>query len=673
MGIEQANPMRSGGVLRRAMAVPFLLALAVALVAPHTSFARTPLIVEGTQSIFQRVLSRPGAGVYETIAAETLIESPPVFSHYYVFARQTEAGREWLEVGPNRAQEPTGWVLADKTLPWRQSIVLSFGNSQGRLPVLFFDQQEKLEELIANPQLGTRAQLLTESISTNQLAPDSGVVAVEPEETVPLIEQFYMLPILEAKRTPVASCGPRCRSTKVVKVASIPAPENEVPKEDVEPEPFRVGVVFAIDTTRSMGPFIERTREAVKKIYDQISATPEGDKVSFGIVGFRDNVEAAPGLEYVSKTFMPLAPEFDANAFLSAVDGMQAADVSSQGFAEDGLAGVWEALESTDWEPFGGRYIIYITDAPYRTAGNDLSSTKKRAQDINAKAQDDVRKVAIYSLFLETPAGRDIQGNAKEQLDILSAWEGSDPLVFSVPNGSVDEFGNKVDGLAQSLISGIEATRQGQLPDVAECDANPESMNCITSEVGRAMILSWLGRQNEARAPDVFEAWAADFALNEPLRRAMDIRVLLTKNQLNDTYIALKAIEQAAGQMDDSPDDFFVVLQSVTANLLTDPYSIPGLDSSSVAGSLELSDFPSLGDLLGEYMADLPYRSDIAEITPPIWRDMSDGDRDSVIIAIKSKLAMYESYYADTDKWILLNESAGDGEAVYPVPLSLMP
>jgi hypothetical protein len=64
---------------------------------------------------------------------------------------------------------------------------------------------------------------------------------------------------------------------------------------------FSASVVFVIDSTISMGPYIERTKEAIDKIYKRIEKEQLQDKVKFGLVAYRSSVKAVPGLEYDAK------------------------------------------------------------------------------------------------------------------------------------------------------------------------------------------------------------------------------------------------------------------------------------------------------------------------------------------------------------------------------------
>ena len=117
-------------------------------IANNALAAREPLLIEGTSSLYQRVLTRPGASVHTEANAGTEVEAPPVFTVYYVFARQSIGSDAWIEVGPSKDRDPVGWVLEAKTVEWHQSLSLAFTNPAGRLPVLFFDDRDSLIDFI---------------------------------------------------------------------------------------------------------------------------------------------------------------------------------------------------------------------------------------------------------------------------------------------------------------------------------------------------------------------------------------------------------------------------------------------------------------------------------------------------------------------------------------------
>jgi hypothetical protein len=101
-----------------------LLALLSALPA-EAQPRRTPLLVEGAQTLTQRVILRPGATLHPRPDAA----SPrpiPGFSVLHVYARQGE----WLEVG-REATRAEGWVREAQTIPWRHTMVAAFTTRPG--------------------------------------------------------------------------------------------------------------------------------------------------------------------------------------------------------------------------------------------------------------------------------------------------------------------------------------------------------------------------------------------------------------------------------------------------------------------------------------------------------------------------------------------------------------
>ena len=83
---------------------------------------------------------------------------------------------------------------------------------------------------------------------------------------------------------------------------------------------------------------------------------------------------------------------------------MKPATVSSPRFSEDAYAGVMTALHDVEWNNFGGRYVVLITDAGALKGNDPFSSTMLDAPQVKLEAQH--RGVAIYAMHLKTPEGK---------------------------------------------------------------------------------------------------------------------------------------------------------------------------------------------------------------------------------------------------------------------------
>ena len=93
--------------------------------------------------------------------------------------------------------------------------------------------------------------------------------------------------------------------------------------------------VFVIDMTSSMSPYIEAVRNAVGSAAQALSANFQGtsSQLRLGLVGYRDNMDMSPGIEFVARNFTPQLREAGAFADLmtsGGVDGtIEAAKVGS--------------------------------------------------------------------------------------------------------------------------------------------------------------------------------------------------------------------------------------------------------------------------------------------------------------------------------------------------------
>ncbi|RLW57079.1 MAG: hypothetical protein B6D69_00605, partial [gamma proteobacterium symbiont of Stewartia floridana] len=329
-----------------------------------------PLLMEGKQSLYQRVLSKPGAQVFSQVQQGSGSATAP-FSVYYVYDRIQQQGSDWIQVGLSRHGTIEGWIPEIDTIPWNQGLTVAFRDPLGSDRVLLFNEKHALKEVIEDQSSDNYRALYT-AAETGKLTADSPVVAIQPRTHIDILKDFYLVPIRDHEDIYIGSEQARMLQISSVPLQPIqqPAKKKQAPAES-EPkrQAFRSAVVFVIDSTLSMDPYIDRTREAVRKIYDTITKEDLTGDVSFGLVAFRDNPDAAPGLEYLTETYVDLDQGQNADSFFSQVSTLKAATVSSRDFKEDSYAGVNEAIAGIDWQNQDARYVVLITDAGPREAG----------------------------------------------------------------------------------------------------------------------------------------------------------------------------------------------------------------------------------------------------------------------------------------------------------------
>ncbi|RLW58214.1 MAG: hypothetical protein B6D70_13800, partial [gamma proteobacterium symbiont of Stewartia floridana] len=362
-----------------------------------------PLLMEGKQSLYQRVLSKPGAQVFSQVQQGSGSATAP-FSVYYVYDRIQQQGSDWIQVGLSRHGTIEGWIPEIDTIPWNQGLTVAFRDPLGSDRVLLFNEKHALKEVIEDQSSDNYRALYT-AAETGKLTADSPVVAIQPRTHIDILKDFYLVPIRDHEDIYIGSEQARMLQISSVPLQPIqqPAKKKQAPAES-EPkrQAFRSAVVFVIDSTLSMDPYIDRTREAVRKIYDTITKEDLTGDVSFGLVAFRDNPDAAPGLEYLTETYVDLDQGQNADSFFSQVSTLKAATVSSRDFKEDSYAGVNEAIAGIDWQNQDARYVVLITDAGPREAGDPLSGTGLSSSALRSLAQN--KGIALSVLHLLTPS-----------------------------------------------------------------------------------------------------------------------------------------------------------------------------------------------------------------------------------------------------------------------------
>jgi len=648
--------------------VSLRIALLLSLVgAPGLAFAE-PETLEGSQSLYKRVLTLRTAQVVSEPASSNVIEVPTAFTAFYVFGSEEVDGEKWLAVGPSSTDEATGWIAERTTVEWKHQMVLTFTNPAGRLRTLFFEDEEKLIDFVEDEAFPINAPRVVAQASAGNPPQEFGVVTIEPSEFIDFTdpENFYLAPILEAKTIFLAN-----RRSTIFKMASIPLQEEDTQvEEEVDPTTFTVGVTFVIDTTSSMQDYIDRTRDTIEAIFNTIRNSPVGEQVSFGLVGFRDNVEAVPELEYTSQVLVNLDYPGDPEKFMREVSKVTAAEVSSRGWQEDGLAGMMTALELESWKDFQGRYIIYIGDSPVRwTSADPLSTTGMEPRDVNEAARE--KHIAVISLLLETAIGQDYHEDAERHLRSLSFWDDQNEVPFyKIPGGDLDAFGNQIQEIADHLTADIDRVLGGNFGSSPETEDEGNPL----AGIGHAMEMAWLGRVRGTNAPDVIEGWAPRFALDDPINKfAFDVRVLLSRNQLNDLYTSLSAIlSLPANVIDENSEGFIRLLRSVIAQVKNDPERSQVLDSS-LDLTVDAGEINDLGDALGEFIDNLPLNEGFTALTSDDWNDMLASERQDFLAEAESKMQLLKHYFGERDKWVPLHPDAPEGEHVYPIPLEALP
>lgn len=598
----------------------------------------------------RRIVTLPGAELSETPGG---VGPPlPAFSIFYVYDEREVGGRPWLEIGRSAVGGPQGWIAAEHAEDWKTMLVMEYAPKGGRAPVLFFRQKQELVRFVRDPHVAQEAAHAYGAIREGTLGGDY-IIAIEPDIAVDP-DRPYLMPILDSQTDLFDSLDP----VTLVEVAGLTLDAGG--SEAAAPAPmraFRYGVVFAIDTTSSMGRYIGETRDVVRTVIDAFDEAGLSETVDFGLVGFRDHLGADAGIGYVSRTYQPLDAGASVASVLANFDLMEPTGASTEGFDEDAFAGLHEALNGMGWSGYDFRMVVLITDAGPRR-GSDPKAARPGYDVINVRENAARQNVALAAIHLLTPEARragNVGGAAEIYTALTTTGDETVAKYFAVETEDPQGFRGQITSFARGLVSSVAASAKGERierrTDVASLG------DAVVNEVFRAQ-LDFLGDTGGQGAPAFARAWAADRDLTDPATRGLNVKVFLTRQQLSGLAEGAEAILAAYEEQRAGGGDFFRLMRAFSAQ-----------NAVEGAGSRPISE---AGRLLPAFLEALPYRSDFLALDPQMWSAGGPTFQRELAETLRSKLRAYRDIAGSATGWVDLGAGRRD-EDVYAVSLDLLP
>ena len=642
--------------------IRIVFAASLALLASNLFAADKPLLMEGKKTLYQRVLSIPEAHLFKTPTKTADATEIIPFSVLYVY----EKGSDWIKVGYDSFGETAGWVPRDQAIVWNQALTVSFKDPQDTQRVMLFNSKDDLEKLV-NDYDRDGYQSLYDSIVDGNPPENSPVIAIQPEAHLEIRDNFYLVPIIQHEDVYLDN-----EQARLLEIASVPLDDSsessDVSAINKDNRTYRSGIHFVIDSTQSMGPYIDRTREAVAKVYSAIEKQGLTNQVSFGLTAYRDNIDQVPELEYLTRRYVDLQQGTDVEQFFEGVNSLSPSQVSSRDFREDAYAGIKSAIEDSNWDNFDARYVVLITDAGPRESYDSLGSTRLGAQELRQLAYD--KSVSVWVLHLRTPSAAANHENAESLYKQLSYYPGIGDFYYAVSLGQVDEFGNVLEILANQITQQVLATTNGvpplPIPELETGETQLSQLQDRVAKLGNALRMRYIQKESGQPLPKVFDAWMVDRDFMNPERSSVDVRVLLTRDQLSDLKNVMQQVLELAEEGVLSPQSFIDDLKSLAATVSRDPSSVGG--STSGAGV-------NLADLgyMREYIEDLPYTGEVMDLTLESWEEWSAKVQIEFIHRLESKISYYQALHDHTDLWVTPGGGPVNGNSVFPVALDLLP
>jgi serine/threonine-protein kinase PpkA len=653
--------------------------------------SRRPVTISAESTLPLRVLVRPLSHIYrEKGSPEIVKENVPTFQAFYVYSRpEDNRGRNgaqgWYEVGSNDRGSVLGWMRAQDVIEWKQTMSLAYTHPEGRHPVLMFAYHDDLLELVKLPEWRRteRMQQLYATIESGEAIPANfPVLSVEPQKMIDINKEFYLLPITDfeiikidgyregrlVKLAAATAFGPDVRDTSDIRNNSQYRQAAATNATTIAPQAIQelqADIVFVIDTTKSMQPYIDGVRDIIKDAVRRVSqnASPS---LRFGLWGYRDDPSLTPAIRYDTKNYTPeLQP---VEAFESTVSGVEEASDSTVGYAEDVFSGVYDALTETRWRPDALRLLVLIGDAPGHGLGHRQNLRGQSAETLRTLAND--KKAYIIAFYIKDPRYVRYHGLAAGQFRQLANNRGvreGPTYDGSLSTGELDAFRRHIRDTFEVFVKMVEQTKQRRVPsrdDLAKPHGTsepPSPAQRLAADMGYAALVEWIGSKTRAKAPRDITAWAVDKDLIDPDIAAMEVRVLLNKRQLDSLKTVLSEVIAAGRRGLVGGEDFFTALQAVSATTVREPNDIKNARSLVDTG------------LIPEFLQGLPYKSRLMHMSNEEWEGLSNDQQDQFLRQLEAHIEYYATVHDTQEGWVQLNPHDDPADKMYPVPLSMLP
>jgi len=678
---------------------------------------RVPVKIEGKKVLPLRVLTRPFSNIYTEKSIESGIEQSqvPAMQPFYVYTRPSAEDLElesgWYEVGSDSQGKVIGWMQSKDVFEWKQTMCLVYTHPEGRKPVLMFDSKSTINKLIKMPEEERVKDVdaIYAAIDEHNISKNFVVKSVEPKRAVDIKKEFYLLPILDFEAVEIAG-----RPARIVKLAAVTnaragarekgdirknekyknnalAASTKVSKTILKKLP--VDIVWVIDTTVSMRPYIQDTLDLIQTASTKMAEnTQDNVTLNFGVWGYRDSVEDMPKIEYTTKNYTPEL--VGVKDFINVLSNVKVTPVDSVDYPEDMFSGISDAMEKTAWSSEGMKLVILVGDAPSHQSGHKWNLSKQNEETLRNSADDN--SIYIAALHIDNPKAKRFHELATTQYQSLSTNPGSkDDYAFEeILSTDKEAFKESANKLANEFIKGINNIRQvikavpnvkspidknltsitsGELAFsdennmvdinevIPEVPMSDKSMTGMANRMFRAAMIEWIGSQTGAEAPKDIVAWVIDKDLMDPGVPSLDVKLLINKRQLDSLATAIEDIIRAGNKRQTSSENFFSLLQATAVTITRDPNKIK--EAKRVADS----------GLIPEFLVGLPYESEVMALTDEYWSGKSIDEQNQFINSLESKVTRFRDIHDTPELWIELNKGDDIDEYVYPLSIDDLP
>ena len=563
------------------------------------------------------------------------------------------AGTAWYRVATTEVVEQGtqyGWVPAEDVSEWWHREAIGFlPRENGRQRVRFYADASAWQDGFTR---------FGQAPHEDELA-----LGIEPES---LGNAGFVMPVLESQEGVTLDVDGSVHDLYRVAfiAARTGAGSDEAPAETLQETlgDFMVDVVFCVDGSGSMQPYMEAVREAIAKVSTQLEQQHPAlaERFRFGLVTFRD-----PGQARIVCT---LADGRDHARFLEQVAALHDSGGAEEG--EDVLSGMKLAIGEMDWCPIGFKQVILVGDEaaftpehrPERNpSGLSIADLLGMAQPVEGALRP-IDALKVCRVISTVEIQRKVNGEALDALrtrqfsELAGLGEGTHfpgeafrfgpGEVASMRDALVADLTRRIDG-ARAVAGLIEGTPLPAQP-LAQDDrfAGVPAPFREMIELLRPEEPGAAGGGGVAAAPAVREAWVSSF---DALGAAtVSERFLVSRARLT----RLQQVVEAVGSELDAPG----VNPTVLVQMLQQRLAAMSIDHD-LRPSTPLA-------VVFEIVGGLPIQTPLMQLTPEQVSSMTPADRARVVDKLASMARRFEEQLGEPGLWFKLDPQDEERDAL---------
>lgn len=533
----------------------------------------------------------------------------------YFMMKPAMNDRTPISFAPYKKGEPDGWLEQNSYMKWNTLQMVKLEPQSGRKLAKVFKNQ------VCADKFGNTGQDDTYCQNNEELGAEPN--RFEPKATA----QTLLIPVFEKGNNSYQGGFIQIYEDKNRRVK--PADQLNQPTQGKGKRQLGYDIVFAVDSTQSMGDYFLPTTEVLQKFVEYVKSrigTGVGsgkEKIEtplrIGVLFYRDRLVTNPqpcSLFYLTRWGQELTEETD--KVIRALQNETEAKCGSEDVPEAVLDGLNRVIVDTKWQDNSYRAIILVGDASPHTANSSSMDGKNPMQLNTADILKDAEEKNIR--FLTFKLGNEDQ--AFEELALAAINDNNKGRYAVIPLLDVQTFKTNLEETMKKEWSILEKT-VGIAQDIINTGSNSTDIDVTQPSVkDKYSLTPYEALIIEARLPDI----GADPSQMIPqfvkgwLPRKIEGKLTLSEYLFLNKHQLTKftgRIEELASAFEigdiDGPDAFIRSLRESIASQLN-------LSPNEVFGS---------GSNLSQILAKakiLPFKTQLLSFTPEEFQTWKSAD-----------------------------------------------